>query len=208
MRARDSSNAAFVGDIGNPIDDLIVADIQDNILNARKGTAIHEPRDGRYLLAIGSKIYVFSYFPSSKVSAWSIYEPGFTVDKWAYDGTQILARSGNKLYSLGGANGTTYDNSTVTVQMPFLDAGRPATFKDFQSMDITCENTWNVSIATDPQDITTLQDVGTVANTTYAQGRASIVGYSTHIAPRLTCTKSGSAKIGNLAIHFNESESG
>ena len=208
LRARDSSNAAFVGDIGNPIDDLIVADIQANILNARKGTAIHEPRDGRYLLAIGSKIYVFSYFPSSKVSAWSIYEPGFTVDKWAYDGTQILARSGNKLYSLGGANGTTYDNSTVTVQMPFLDAGRPATFKDFQSMDITCENTWSVSIATDPQDITTLQDVGTVANTTYAQGRASIVGYSTHIAPRLTCSKTGSAKIGNMAIHFNESESG
>tara|TARA_Y100000004_G_C8953998_1_gene429921 strand:+ start:1445 stop:3466 length:2022 start_codon:yes stop_codon:yes gene_type:complete len=208
LRARDSSNAAFVGDIGNPIDDLIVADIQANILNARKGTAIHEPRDGRYLLAIGSKIYVFSYFPSSKVSAWSVYEPGFTVDKWAYDGTQVLARSGNTLYSLGGANGTSYDNATVTVQLPFLDAGRPATFKDFQSLDITCENTWDVSIATDPTDITILQDVGTVANTTYAQGRASIVGYSTHIAPRLTCSKTGSAKIGNLAIHFNESESG
>ena len=73
---------------------------------------------------------------------------------------------------------------------------------------MTCENTWDVSIATDPQDITILQDVGTVANTTYGQGRATIVGYSTQIAPRLTCTASGSAKIGNLAIHFNESESG
>ena len=66
----------------------------------RKGTAIHEPKDGRYLLAIGSKVYVFSYFPSSKVSAWSIYEPGFNIDKWAFDGSQILCRSGNKLFSL------------------------------------------------------------------------------------------------------------
>jgi len=160
------------------------------------------------LLAIGSKVYVFSYFPSSKVSAWSIYEPGFVIDKWAFDGSQILCRSGNKLFSLGGTNGTTYDNSTVTVQMPFLDAGRPASFKDFTSLDMTCENTWDISVATDPQDITVLQDVGTVANTTYGQGRATIVGYSTHIAPRLTCSSTGSAKIGNLAIHFNESESG
>ena len=208
LRARDSSNAAFVGDIGNPIDDLVVADITANLLSARQSTAIHEPKDGRYLLAIGSKVYVFSYFPSSKVSAWSIYEPGFDIDRWAYDGTQILCRSGNKLFSLGGTNGTTYDNSTVTVQMPFLDAGRPATFKDFTSLDMTCENTWNISIATDPQDISVLQDVGTVANTTYGQGRATILGYSTHIAPRLTCSTTGSAKLGNLAIHFNESESG
>jgi len=208
LRSRDSSNAAFVGDIGNPIDELIVKSIQDNRALAEKAKATLEQRDGRYILAIGSTMYVFSYFPSSKVSAWSVYEPGFVVDRWAYDGRQTLCRSGNKLYSLGGEDGNIYDSSEVVVQMPFLDSGSPATFKDYNSIDVTCENVWTVSIATDPQDITALEEVATVNKTTFGLGRAAINGYSTHIAPRLTCTKPGAAKLGNIAIHYTSGESG
>jgi len=208
LRARDSSNAAFVGDIGNPIDELVVADIRADRAAAEGSQAILEPRDGRYLLAINDKVYVFSYFPSSRVSAWSVYEPGFSVDKWSYDGNQVLCRSGDKLYSLGGANGNEYDDCVVTVQMPFLDGQKPATSKDYYGIDVTCENTWDVSIATDPQDITALEDVVTVHKTTYGLGRATITGYSTHIAPRLTCQADGPAKVGNLAIHYNSAEAG
>lgn len=208
LRARDSSNAAFVGDIGNPIDDLIKAQISQNRDDAESSQAILEPKDGRYLLAIGSKIYVFSYFPSSKVSAWSVYEPGFTVDNWAYDGVQILARSGNELYSLGGENGDQYDSTTVTVQLPFLDASSPATSKDFHGIDITCENEWEIQVATDPTDITLLESIAVVNKTTFGLGRASMVGYSTHIAPRLICTADGYARVGNLAIHYNGAEAG
>ena len=208
LRSRDSSNAAFVGDIGNPIDQLIVPAIQDDRALAEVSKAILEPRDGRYMLAIGDTVYVFSYFPSSQVSAWSTYKPGFVVDRWAYDGRQVLCRSGNKIYSLGGENGNIYDSTSVTVQMPFLDASSPATFKDLQSVDVTCENVWDVSLATDPQDITSYEDVVTVYRTTYGLGRASITGYSTHVAPRLTCTQPGKAKIGNIAIHYQASEAG
>lgn len=208
LRARDSSNAAFVGDIGNPIDELLAAEIRSNRLQCERSQAILEPRDGRYFLAIGSNIYVFSYFPSSKVSAWSLYEPGFTVDNWAYDGKQILCRAGNVLYSLGGINGDTYDSSAVEVQMPFLDAGQAATYKDFYGLDVTCENEWDISVATDPQDITTLESVATVHKTTYGLGRVTMTGYSTHIAPKLTCNKPGAAKIGNIAIHYNATEAG
>ena len=208
LRSRDSSNAAFVGDIGNPIDDLVVEQIRAGRTTAEAAQATLEPRDGRYMLAIGDTIYVFSYFPSSNVSAWSIYKPGFSVDSWAYDGTQVLCRSGNKLYSLGGTNGNTYDSTTVTVQLPFLDASAPATHKSFTSVDMTCENTWTLSIATDPQDITTVEEIVTVSNTTFGLGRAAIQGYSTHIAPKMVCSASGAAKIGNLAIHYEQSEAG
>tara|TARA_R110002096_G_scaffold73288_8_gene173859 strand:- start:1278 stop:3293 length:2016 start_codon:yes stop_codon:yes gene_type:complete len=208
LRSRDSSNAAFVGDIGNPIDSLIVADIRTNRAAAEEAQAILEPRDGRYFLSIGSKVYVFSFFPSSKVSAWSIYEPGFVVDRWAYDGRQTLCRSGNKLYSLGGENGNTYDASEVVVQMPFLDASAPATYKTFSSLDVTCENTWTVSVATDPQDISLREEVATVHQTTFGLGRVTLSGYSTHLAPRLVCSSSGAAKLGNLAIHYEGGESG
>ena len=92
--------------------------------------------------------------------------------------------------------------------MPFLDASAPATFKDFTSLDVTCENQWTVSAATDPQDITAIQELATVHQTTYGLGRASISGYSTHIAPKITCTANGPAKLGNIAIHYNSSEAG
>lgn len=208
LRSRDSSNAAFVGDIGNPIDELIAADIRSNRASAEAAQAILEPRDGRYFIAIGSKVYVFSFFPSSKVSAWSVYEPGFVVDRWAYDGRQTLCRSGNKLYSLGGENGDTYDTSEVVVQMPFLDASAPATSKTFHSIDVTCENSWTVSVATDPQDIALRQEVATVYQTTFGLGRAAISNHSTHIAPRLVCNSAGAAKLGNIAIHYDSGEAG
>ena len=208
LRSRDSSNAAFVGDIGNPIDQLVVKDIQADRRVAEKAKATLEPRDGRYMIAVGDKIYVFSYFPSSQVSAWSVYEPGFAVDRWAYDGRQTLCRSGNKLYSLGGEDANIYDDSVVTIQMPFLDASAPATSKDFHALDVTCENTWTIYAATDPQDITLREELATVHKTTYGLGRASIVGFSTHIAPRIVCEADGPAKIGNLAIHYTSAEAG
>lgn len=208
LRSRDSSNAAFVGDIGNPIDSLVAADIRSSRTVAEDAKATLEPRDGRYLIAIGSKIYVFSFFPQSKVSAWSVYEPGFQVNSWAYDGEQTLCRSGDKLYSLGGVNGDIYDNCTVTVQLPFLDAGSPATEKDLNGLDITCQNVWDVSIATDPSDITVTEDVATFSQTSYGLGRATMSGYSTHVAPKLVCTQSGAAKIGNVVIHYTTVDAG
>ena len=206
LRARDSSNAAFVGDIGNPIDETVIDAVNADSASGTEAQGILDPRTGRYLLAIGNTIFVFSYYPSSKVSAWSTYEPGFAIDNWAYDGSQILCRSGDGLYSLGGENGNTYDNATVEVQMPFLDASMPATSKDFTGIDVTCTNQWDVDAATDPTDITILQAIATVNRTTYGLGRVSMAGYSTHIAPKFTCTQAGAAKLGNVAVHYEGSE--
>tara|TARA_R110002153_G_scaffold272486_1_gene441225 strand:+ start:944 stop:3013 length:2070 start_codon:yes stop_codon:yes gene_type:complete len=208
LRARDSSNAAFVGDIGNPIDDIILTEISSDRDAALNSQAILDPKNGRYLIAIGSVVYVFSYFPSSKVSAWSTYEPGFVIDNWSYDGTQVLCRSGNALYSLGGSTGQTYDSSTVEIQLPFLDAAKPATSKDFTGIDLSCTNQWTVYVSTDPTDITINQEIATIDRTTYGLGRATFSGYSTHLAPKLVCTSAGAAKIGNLALHYDMSEAG
>ena len=68
--------------------------------------------------------------------------------------------------------------------MPFLDAGQAATFKDFYGLDVTCQNQWDISVATDPQDITTLEPVATVHRTTYGLGRVTMTGYSTHISAK------------------------
>ena len=204
LKSRDSSNAAYVGDIGNPIDDLIVADINVNVDTTSKACGIVDPRDGRYLLAIGTKVYVFSYFPSSNVSAWSVYETGFddAITDWAYDGTQLLCRAGNKIYSLGGEANDQYDSSQVTIQLPFLDAQNPASDKMWTGLDAVCTGDWTISVGTDPTDISTYETAATINKPTYGMGRVGLSSTSSHLALRIVNNSSGAATLGNIAVHY------
>lgn len=208
LRARDASNAAFTSDVGNAIDTMVIDDLRYNRLQAKAAVGVLEPRDGRYMLAIGDKIYVFSYFPASKVSAWSLYEPGFAVESWAIVGRKLYCRADDVLYLFGGEDGTTYDDSQVTVQMPFLDGRSPASFKQFHGMDIACEGQWDVYSATNPNDITLQQQVGTVYQTTYAQGHVTLQDYSTCLAFRLVNSLTGPARIGNMVLHYDGGDVG
>jgi hypothetical protein len=209
LRARDSSNAAFATDIGNPIDTLILDEINNDRLRARESRAVLEPRDGRYMLALGSRVYVFSYFPASRVSAWSIYEPGFEVKSWAIIGRRLYCRGDDdKLYLLGGVNGTTYDDTQVVAYLPYVAAGKPATSKGFTGLDMACEGEWRVEIATDPNNAQALQTVATVEETTFAKGHASFQARSTHMAIKLTSQNDGYAKLGAVIVHFEGGSQG
>ena len=209
LRARDSSNAAFATDIGNPIDTLILDEINNDRLRARESRAVLEPRDGRYMLALGSRVYVFSYFPASRVSAWSIYEPGFEVKSWAIIGRRLYCRGDDdKLYLLGGVNGTTYDDTQVVAYLPYVATGKPATSKGFTGLDMACEGEWRVEIATDPNNAQALQTVATVEETTFAKGHASFQARSTHMAIKLTSQNDGYAKLGAVIVHFEGGSQG
>lgn len=209
LRARDSSNAAFASDIGNPIDTLVLQEITSNRLQAIDAKGVLEPRDGRYMLAIGSKVYVFSFFPASKVSAWSVYEPGFTVTDWAIVGRFLYCRADNgKLYLLGGTSGAEYDSSTVRAVIPYVAASKPATSKEFTGLDMALEGVWTVSIATDPNNLTAFQPVATVEETTMAKGHVRFQARSTHLAVKMVCTEPGPAKVGSLLIHYEGGSQG
>jgi len=209
LRARNTTNAAFATDIGNPIDTLVLEDINNDRLTVRESKAVLEPRDGRYILAVGNKCYVFSYFPASQVSAWSIYEPGFIVSEWAIVGRSLYCRgTDNKLYLLGGVDGTTYDNTEAVAYVPYVDAKKPATKKSFTGIDVACEGLWQVEIASDPNNTQALETVAYVEGTTFNKGSAPFVAQSTHLAIRLTSKNTGFAKLGSLAIHFEGGDAG
>lgn len=209
LRARNVSNAAFATDIGNPIDTLVLNDINSDRLTVRESRAVLEPRDGRYILALGSKCYVFSYFPASQVSAWSIYEPGFVVSDWAIIGRSLYCRSSTgKLYLLGGIDGTTYDDSPVVAVVPYVNGSKPATKKTFTGLDVACEGVWKVEVGSDPNDITALQTVAYVEETTYAKGSVPFTAQSTHLAFKLTSQSDGYAKVGSLTVHFEGGDAG
>ena len=209
LRARDSSNAAFTTDVGNSIDTLILDEISKDRVKAREGRAVLEPRDGRYMLAIGSKVFVFSYFAASRISAWSVYEPGFDVTAWAIIGRRLYCRGNDsKLYLLGGLDGTTYDNTPVVAFLPYISAGKPATNKAFTGLDMACEGTWKVDIAPNPNDATLTQTVAYVEETTMGKGHVSFQVRSTHMAIKLTSQNTGYAKLGAMMVHVEGGSQG
>jgi hypothetical protein len=209
LRARDSSNAAFATDIGNAIDTLVLADINADRLMVRESRAVLEPRDGRYILAVGNKCYVFSYFPASRVSAWSIYEPGFAIKDWAIIGRRLYCRGDdNKMYLLGGEDGTTYDDTAVTAFLPYVDAKQPATKKMFTGLDMASEGVWQVQVASNPVDQDALQTVAYVEETTLDKGNVAFQITATHMAIKLTSQNDGYAKLGAIIVHFEGGDKG
>jgi len=213
IRARDSSNAAFVNDVGTKIDTL-VQDHLDTLTDTQIENAVGalEPRDARYWLSIGKYIYVFSYFPGSKISAWSRYDVtddigASGVEQFAIKDDRVYARAGDTIYLYGGDDDNTYpdDNEILcTVSLPFLDGKTPGTVKNFEGFDVALTGQWAVDLLVNPSDETKFISVGTIAETTYPDGRMPAVHSTTHVAPKLVCSKAGPATISNLVIHYED----
>jgi hypothetical protein len=208
LRARDSSNNASTSDIGTPVDPLIVADmlaLSDKGVNAQ---ATIEPSSGRYWLALGSKIYVFSFYPSSKVSAWTRYELPFEVDSFAQIEQRLYVRGkDNWLYLYGGADGQTYGNDyECTVELALLDAGKPATMKQISGIDVGCEGSWAVRLGTDPTQPDTRELIATVSRSTFGMERVAAQGYGSHFSYELRHQGPGRAALHSLATHFDVGE--
>lgn len=210
LRARDSSNAAFVSDVGTAIDTLI-RDYADTLTDDQiaAAVAVIEPREGRYWLALGSRIFVLSYFPGSKISAWSYYDTtddiGADISAWAKVGNQLYCRAGNTAYVYGGADGDTYpddDECVVEVELPFLSASTPGTVKNMQGFDMAGEGVWDVYIKVDPANTAVEVHVGMLSGTTYAKPRQTLNTSTTHFAPRLRCTRAGYAAIDSVCVHY------
>ncbi|MEP3248042.1 MAG: hypothetical protein ABJN40_06015 [Sneathiella sp.] len=212
IRARDSSNAAFVSDVGTPIDPMVTR-YMDTLTDTQieDAFAVLEPIDDRYWLSLGSRIFVFSYFPGAKISAWSYYDTtddiGGDVSEFARIDKKIYARTGDNIYLYGGADGQTYpDDNEIegVVELPFLTAGTPGTVKNVEGFDAALTGTWDVVLQVDPNNTNAVVNVGTIGKTTYPADRAGVEVSTTHFAPKLTCNKAGPATLSNLIVHYED----
>ena len=203
LRARDASNAAMVNDVGTPIDSLVLEDLAGMTEDEKsKCCAIIEPIDGRYWLAVGDKVYVYSYFPSGQVAAWSTYHPGFPISKFTTKDGLIYARSGDKIYVYGGTNGTTYDDCPVELILPYLDGGKPAHGKTFNGIDLTVQGEWSLYAGMDPLVPSARELVATVDKPTFSLDRVAASGMGTHLGLRFTNQSQGYARLANIVAHF------
>lgn len=217
LRARDASNAAVVNDVGTPVDNLVLKDLE-LLTDAEKikCPCVIEPIDGRYWLAIGSKIYVYSYFPGSQVAAWSTYEPGFKPANFTTKDGRVYVRAARgtdgsdpnteTIYLYGGDSGNEYDECEVEVVLPYLDGGKPAHMKMLNGIDMTCEGYWKVYIGMDPLAVSARDLIATVNQPTFSLGRIMASGTGTHVGVRLVNNTPGYARLANLIAHFDLNE--
>jgi hypothetical protein len=206
LRARDSSNAAVVFDVGTAVDPLVINQMNSlSETDAAKACGVVEPREGRYMLALGDKVFVYSFFPASSISAWTTYEPGFAVEDWAVYGNQLLCRSGNEIYIYGGVSGNVYDSSLAEVELSWLSADRPGNKKKFKGIDIGCEGTWTISYSTDPTT-NSYAKAGSVQLSNFNLPNFRIGASGTHIGLKFTSNDSKPARISSAVVHFDYTE--
>jgi hypothetical protein len=209
LRSRDTNNVAFSSDVGNAIDTIVIDKIRELGPAAEDAIGTVEPTDGRYWLAMGDEIFVFSHFSGSNISAWTTYEPGFTVSDIATaEGRLWLRSSDNQLYLYGGDDNNTYDDCPMTGELPFLSMGTPATEKTFTAFDATVEGEFSFSLGTNPEAPSARDDIGTLWAPSFDMKRIPIEAVGTHFAINYECTKPGYARLSNMIIHYSPHEAG
>lgn len=208
LRARSGTNLAGVNDVGTPIDPLIreyIGTLTDAQVEDACSTV--EPVDGRYWLALGGRIFVFSYFPTKKISAWSWYEPGFDITDLVTLNDRVYARAGDVIYLYGGASNDSYGSDyDVTAALPFLSGGKPGTFKNLNGMDLASTGTWNCKVLVDPNDEAQYIDVGDLQGVTWFDDGIGVPGHCTHISPVLVHRGAGQASVSQIGIHTDGAE--
>ena len=173
LRALNITLAAFINDIGSPIDALIQASLLAGTATSNAAAvSVVEPLSDRYWLYLNGVIYVLSYYPSNKILAWSTYTPvdsdgnTMTITNFQVYNGQVWAygtdSNGNPAaWQYGGANNNTYDKTQAKFQTGFLDAKTPGTIKQINAVDtvinaaqgslsLTLPDSWTVAISTDP----------------------------------------------------------
>jgi hypothetical protein len=213
LRARNSSLAAAVSDIGSPLDPLIQDLFRYQGEDWMSGCiSILQPVSGRFWIIMPDRIYVLSAFPGPKITAWSEYRPGFTITAATVHQNRVVVRDdANIVYAMGGISdvGPVYDDCPVELIFPFHAGDQPATFKTFTGLDATCTGVpWQVSAAYNVEDGSVEDFLGTFSGPTFAQGRFPILGHSTHMSLRLRSNTAGPQTLSNMVVHYQGSEAG
>ncbi len=203
LRARDSSNAAAVSDIGSPIDamcDELRRTQTDDYLSS--AMSLTEPLTGRFWMIFPDRILVLSLFPSPRVTAWSTYFPGFTTAAAAVvDNDIALLDTEGNLYRYGP---DVYDDTEAEVLTPFMNADKPASAKQFTGIDVACEGTWRLYARMNFKKPEAEDFLGSALGPTFMDGKFQFDGHGTHIAIRATSKSKSAAILAGIAIHYED----
>lgn len=207
LQARDSSNAAFVNDVGTVFDPFVqetVASVAEQ--SVQDAISLIEPTTGSYWLAIEDTILVLSNYPGTGIRGWTYYTPPFSVVGATTVGVSVYLRSATAIYRYGGSTGNEYPAASempARVELPFATARDDAGVKQFVGFDMGGRNEWHVLGLPDPNDESIAVDLGRYQGVTYSEDHSEVDAVSSHLALEFTCSKAGFASIANIALHHN-----
>ena len=214
LKARDASNAAITTDTGVPIDNLIVGVLAQLSASQRQRVfGVVEPSSGRYWLASGQTIYVFSRFDEASINAWTTYTLPFPVEELFANprDRRVYMRSGDTIYVYGGQGKTPiYDDTPVVAVMPYMDAQTPTIEKNFTGFDVACRGQWKVTVGLDCTIPGASDAVAQIDGTTYNGPDIGGVGQGSHIQMRFTSkgrpADGGPVVLSAAVIHYVSDE--
>jgi hypothetical protein len=204
IRSRAQINLAGVNDVGTPIDSVVKAQL-DALTEAqvRECASIVEPEDGRFWLTVGDKVFVFSYFPTKKVSGWTWYEPGVFFTDFVVIDRKVYCRAGDDIYVYGGMDGNTYETCDQECRLPFYSFGKPGHTKGLVGLDISATGEWDVDVFVDPNDADGARErIGLMSGVTYGLENIAAVTSATHFSVRLKRTAASSALVSNICTYY------
>lgn len=206
MRSRDQINLAGINDVGTSVD-VLVKEQLDALTDeqVRDCCSVVDPDDGRYWCAVGDKIFVFSYFPTKKISGWTWYEPGVSFSDFVVINRRIYGRAGDNIYLYGGDGNDEYCTTMVTCVLPFQTFKRPATFKYLERIDLSLVGAWDVDILPNPNDEAEFVRVGVFDDgVSFGDEIVGALCTTTHIGVKITRTDASYGKVKAFAVHYTE----
>jgi len=231
LRAREGTDTAFSMDIGSAVD-TIVRDKLTQVGEAVSSAAcsVIDPKEGRFMMSIGSEIFVLSYYPGSNISAWSRYVAPGVVEKMVSrsDGLIFMTCFSDDdriVYCYGGRTGMELDApdyvqvggewvpvsdtgvTSAVIELPYLDAQKPATYKSVKAIDLVCTGLWEVSMGMDHTNPNARDVIARISQPSYAIGQIPAVGTGTHIGIKLVSTQPGPARLSNFIVHYDDMNS-
>lgn len=212
LRARDSSNAGSVSDVGSPIDAEIQKSFRseyDNYVNQTK--TLLDAGTGRFWLSFGEHIWVLSFFPGPKVTAWSQYIPEYDGEilcvknmTQARQQPVVLADDG-RIYVYGGLTGDDYDLSEAVATLPFMGLGYPAHEKLFKGLDIIATSSWEAEMA--PQSNAPMYiPISTTVGSTIDHGRIGFSAQSGAISLKFRARDAKASTLASVFVHYDLAE--
>lgn len=205
LRPINASLSAGVTDVGTPIDDLIIS-VLDTLSDDQVAIipSVVEPKDGMYFMPINDTIYAFSYYETSKISAWSTLNAGVNFTDFAVSGARLYARAGNTIYLYGGDNNQQFTPDQVIVELPYLDARTLGSWKQWDGIDVILEGTWQMYINTDPNNPDYWIASNFITRNTIGALRAAVHQHSEVFKMKFVHQGEGDARLSKIIVHYQE----
>lgn len=194
-------------DVGSPIDSLVRAEVGDATDPLAEYFSGMNQYWCSYALASGNtRVWVYTYSRSDKISAWSKYEYGMPFDALTSHKGYLYVRSGEKVFrvdetdSVFDDNGQTYE---MRVDFPFLNFKTPGVLKHIKAIDLVVDGTVDVQFKYDPNDETKLTDPITVSGNTRTTQTIPLEITVPSLAPVFTSNTSANVEINSISFYYD-----